>query len=141
MDEGKQPVPSWFWMATGLALLWEVLGCVMFLNQVTTDPATLPLDQRAMWQATPTWMLAAYAVAVTSGLAGTVLLLMRRMAAVPALLISLIAIIVQFSGLLIVPALRQRTPSDALLLPIVIAVIGYVIVMFARWTRTQGWLR
>ena len=57
-----------------------------------------------MWDATPTWMVAAYAIAVWVGLAGALLLLLRRKLAVPLLLVSLIAVIVQFSGLFLVPA-------------------------------------
>src|SRR5688572_32845688 len=103
-------VPTWFWLAAGLALLFEATGCFMYLAQVSADRATLPLDQRAMWDATPAWMTAAYAVAVWVGLAGAALLLMRRKLAVPLLLVSLLAVVVQFSGLFLVPQLRETVP-------------------------------
>ena len=72
--------------SAGLALLFEAFGCCMYLAQVSADRAALPLDQRAMWDATPTWMVAAYAIAVWVGLAGAALLLLRRKLAVPVLL-------------------------------------------------------
>ena len=143
MDEQVQAtteIPTWFWIAAGLALVWEAIGCFMYYSQVTTDPATLPLDQRAMWDAAPVWMTAAYAVAVWVGLAGAILLLMRRKLAVPLLLVSLVAVVVQFSALLLVPELRDRTPSDAYLLPIIIFVACYAIYMLARRARKRGWL-
>src|SRR5687767_1690247 len=96
----KTGIPAWYWIAAGLALLFEATGCFMYLAQVGADRATLPLDQRAMWDATPSWMVAAYAIAVWVGLAGAALLLLRRKLAVPVLLVSLIAVIVQFSGLM-----------------------------------------
>ena len=144
MDEQVQAtndVPAWYWMTAGLALVWEAIGCVMYWSQVTADRATLPLDQRAMWDASPTWMVGAYAVAVWVGLAGAALLLMRRKLAEPLLLVSLIAVVVQFSALLLVPALRESTPSDALLFPIIIFVAGYSIYMLSRLARKRGWLR
>ncbi len=143
MDEAREgkAEPRWFMAAAIAALLWELLGCAMYILQVTADRATLPIDQRAMWEATPTWMIGAYAVAVWLGLAGAVLLAMRRRFAEPVLLGSLVAVVVQFSGLLLVPALRDRTPADAWLLPIVIVAVSYAIWHFARRARASGWLR
>ena len=135
------PVPRWFTFAALAALAWEILGCVMYLMQVSVDPTTLPLDQRAMWDAAPTWMVAAYAVAVWVGLVGAILLLMRRRLAPALLAVSLIAVIVQFSALLLVPELRNLTTSDDLLLPVVILVFGYGIWHFARTAQRAGWLR
>lgn len=134
-------VPAWFWIAAGLALLFEAFGCFMYLAQVSADRATLPLDQRAMWDATPTWMFAAYATAVWVGLIGAGLLLLRRKLAVPLLLVSLIAVMVQFSGLFLVPQLRQTVPDTALAMPIAIFVICYAIFHLARLAHKRGWLR
>ena len=113
----------------------------MYVSQVTTDPATLPIDQRAMWEATPGWIVGAYAVAVWVGLIGALLLLMRRKLAEPLLLVSFIAVIVQNSAWLFVPALRDLVNSDDLLLPFVITVVCYVIWHFAWVSRKRGWLR
>ena len=45
MDEQIQSkVPGWFWIAAVLALLWECIGCFMYVTQVTTDPAS-PADR------------------------------------------------------------------------------------------------
>src|SRR5687767_12681935 len=57
-------LPGWFTPAAIAAVAWEVLGCVMYLMQVRVDPAALPADQRAVWDATPPWMTGAYALAV-----------------------------------------------------------------------------
>jgi len=79
----SQPAPRWFTIAAAAALVWEMIGCVMYLMQVSVDPATLPLDQRAMWDAAPMWMIAAYAVAVWVGLTGAIFLLFLRVAGGP----------------------------------------------------------
>jgi len=144
MDEQVTPaqaVPAWFWAAAVLALLFEAFGCYMYIAQLSADRATLPLDQRAMWDATPTWMVAAYATAVWVGLVGAVLLLLRRKLAVPVLLMSLIAVVVQFSGLFLVPQLRQTVPDTALAGPIAIIVVCYAIFHLARLAHKRGWLR
>ena len=135
------PAPSWFPVAAIAAVLWEMIGCVMYLMQVSVDRATLPVDQRAMWDAAPTWMMAAYAVAVWVGLVGAIFLLRRHRLAEPLLLISLVAVIVQFSALLLVPQLRNLTTSDALFLPAMILVVSTVLYQFARTARLSGWLK
>ena len=57
------------------AVLWEILGCAMFLLQAADrHRLSLPLDQRAAWAATPAWMNAAWGFAVVTGLAGAVML-------------------------------------------------------------------
>ena len=136
-----RPAPRWFTFAALAALAWEMVGCVMYLMQVSVDPATLPLDQRAMWDAAPTWMVAAYAIAVWVGLVGAIFLLMRRRLAPTLLAISLLAVVVQFSALLVVPQLRNLTTSNDLFLPFVILILGYAIWYFARMSRQAGWLR
>ena len=144
MDNQVTPgavVPAWYWIAAGLALLFEATGCFMYLAQVSADRATLPLDQRAIWDATPPWMVAAYAIAVWVGLAGAALLLMRRKLAVSLLLVSLLAVVVQFSGLFIVTQLRQTVPDTALAGPIAVLVGCYLIFHLARLASRRGWLR
>lgn len=137
----SSPVPGWFTVAAIAAIVWEAIGCAMYLMQVTADPAGLPADQRGLWEAAPAWMMAAYAIAVWVGLAGAILLVMRRKLAEPLLLVSLVAAVVQFSALLIVPELRNLVASDQLLLPFVIILVCYGIWMLSRRARKSGWLR
>ena len=139
-----RPVPAWFWLVAVLALLFELFGCYAYLTDVTRSQETLaqlPIDERARWQATPWWIFAAYGTAVWIGLFGSILLLMRRRHAEIMLLISLIAVVVQFGGVLLVRELREVTPPDAFTLPIVITVIVYGIWHFSRHARKRGWLR
>jgi hypothetical protein len=121
-------------------LLFESAGAFLFANSLTLDPATLPLDQRAVYDATPQWMTIAWAVAITTGLIGAVGLLMRRRFAEPSLLISVIAVAVQFSGIFLVKQLRELTPEDHLLVPVVILVLAYAIWQTAKLARRKGWL-
>lgn len=146
MDEvrGARPVPVWFWIVAVLALLFEAFGCYAYLTDVTRtaqETARMPIDQRSLMEATPWWIYAAYGLAVWGGLLGAVLLLMRRRHAEILLLISLIAVIVQFAGVLLVPELRDDTPPDAFTLPIIITVIAYGVWHFSRYARKRGWLR
>jgi hypothetical protein len=133
--------PRWFAAAAIAALLWELFGCATYVMHVTADQASLPAEQAAMWAATPTWSVGAYAVAVWVGLVGAVLLLMRRRLAEPLLLVSLIAVLVQFSSLLVVPELRDVTPPGAWVMPALVIIVCLAIWLFARRSKREGWLR
>lgn len=135
--------PAWYWVAATGALLFECLGCFFYLAEVRLTPeqiAMLPLDQAAMLGARPSWYYAAFGAAVWVGLAGSLGLLLRKAWAVPMLLISLIAVIVQFSAIFVVPEMRVVT-SDALLGPVIIIVVCYGIFMLGRLAKRRGWLR
>lgn len=133
--------PGWFRLLAVLAIMWEALGCFMYVSQVSVDPSTLPLDQRALWDATPAWSIGAYAVAVWVGLVGSILLLLRRRISVPLLLVSLLAVAVQFSALILVPDLSGNISSDMLLLPVVIFIACYGIFQLALLAKKREWLR
>lgn len=142
MDETTHAeAPRWFTIAAIAALLWELAGCALYLLRVTVDPAALPADQLAIYNATPQWVLIAFAIAVWTGIAGAVLLVMRRKLAEPLLLVSLVALVAQNSVWLIDPAMRNLIASDDLLAPFVILVVCYLIWHFARRARRSGWLR
>lgn len=145
MDEQAQStaIPGWYWVAAVSALLFEGLGCFIYVAEVRMTAeqiAALPLDQEAMLAARPGWYYAAFGTAVWVGLAGTVGLLLRKAWAVPALLVSLIAVLVQFSSILIVPEMGNIS-SDALALPIGVILVCYGFFMLSRLAKRRGWLR
>jgi len=140
-ERGLIAAPPWFTLAAIAAVLFEAFGAYTYWAHVSTDPASLPIDQRDLVLAMPAWMTGAYAVAVWVGLAGAVLLLMRRRVSAPLLLVSLLAGIVQFGALLVVPALRNLVGSDDLLVPFVILLACYAIWHLAWQARRWGWLR
>lgn len=138
--ETRPTVPAWFWALAAGAILFEGAGAFLFANSLMLDPATLPLDQRAIYDATPQWMTIAWAVAIGTGLIGAVGLLLRRRFAEPALLLSVIAVAVQFSGIFLVRQLRELTPEDHLLVPVIILVLAYALWQAAKLSRRKGWL-
>lgn len=136
-----RPLAPWFRWAALASLLWMLLGVANYLVQVTLDPATLPADQRAIQEAVPGWMLFFFAVAVWVGLAGGILLVLRRRFAEPLLLVSLIACAIQFTAYFLHAPLREAMPADGLVVPILILAITWTIFWFARHSRQRGWLR
>lgn len=134
-------VPAWYWIVAVGALLFELAGAYLYANSLTLDPASLPLDQRAIYEATPQWMTIAWGIAIASGVAGAVGLLLRMRFAQPLLLVSLIAVVVQFSGIFLVRQLRELTPENHLIVPVVILLLAYGVWQTAKLAQKRGWLR
>ena len=136
-----RPVAGWFPAAAIASLLFMILGCISYLMHVFADPNAMPLDQRAAYQAEPLWVTGAYAIGVWAGLAGAVLLVLKRKLAEPALLVSLIAVLVWLAGLILVAPLRENLSANDLLVAIVVAALTWTVFWFGRHSRQRGWLR
>jgi len=135
----ERPLAAWFFPAAIASLLFMGLGCVMYLQHVLADPSALPLDQRAALEAEPAWVTGANGVGVWVGLAGAVLLVIRRRLAEYLLGISLVAVLVMLAGLIVTP-LRETASAGDLLVAIVVTALTWTIFWFARHSRQRGWL-
>jgi hypothetical protein len=143
MDDryARQPIARWYTAAAIVSLLFMLVGCAGYLLEVTADPASLPLDQRAVHDAQPLWLISANAVAVWVGALGALLLLLHRKLAETLMLVSLIAVTIWLGGLLLVPRLRDLLGTDDIAVAVVVALITWTIYWFARHSRQRGWLR
>ena len=78
-EELKGTAPKWFMVVAAVLLVWNLLGVMAYVMQVTMSPETLaalPQEQRQLYESTPAWATAAFAVAVNFGALGCVLLLL-----------------------------------------------------------------
>ena len=144
MDEdpySPRPVAGWYGIAAIGSLLFMLLGCAVYVMHVYTDPATLPLDQRAMFEAEPQWVTAAMGIGSLAGVAGAVLLLLRRKAAATLMLVSLVFVLIWFAGLFAVPRLRDVLSTSDIAVSVVVVALSWTIYWFARHSRQRGWLR
>src|SRR4051812_22138814 len=136
-----RPVARWFTLAALGSLLFMLLGCAVYGMHIYTDPATLPLDQRAMFEAEPAWVTSLLGVAAILGTVGAILLLLRRRPAVPLLLVSLIVAVAWGVGLVAAPRLRDLLSTNDIAAVIIALALSWTIYWFARHSRQRGWLR
>jgi cation transport ATPase len=143
MDDhyAPRPMARWYMAAAIASLLLMLLPLVGALIHLTTDPATLPLDERAQYTAEPLWMVLAFGLAGFAGAIGGLLLVLRRRAAEPLLLIALIAIAAWFAGLFVNAGLRDLLSTGQIAVALVVVAIVWTIYWFARHSRQRGWLR
>ena len=143
MDDefAPRPVAGWYRPAAVASLLFMALGCIMYLMHVFADPAAMPLDQRAAYEALPTWVTAAFALSVWVGAAGALMLVLRKKYAEMLLLISLAAVLVWLAGMMLTAGVRENMSANDLLVAIVVTALTWTIFWFARHSRQRGWLQ
>ena len=143
MDDlySPRPIAGWFRPAAIISLLFMALGCAAYVLHVSSDPASLPLDQRAAYEAEPAWVTGANAVAVWVGALGALLLVLRKKLAEVLLLVSLAAVLVWLAGLMLVPRLRDALSTNDIAVAVAVTLITGTIYSFARNSRLRGWLQ
>jgi hypothetical protein len=136
--------PTWYWVVSGLAVLWMLFGVMAWTMDLMTDEAGLAKmseAQRQLYAARPQWLFAVYGVAIFSGLAGTIGLLLRKSWASMLLGLSLAAVVVQFGYTFIaMRAVQVLGAAAAVPFPLVIFLIGVALVWFAQRSRKAGWI-
>ena len=136
-------VPVWYWIVSGILLIWNLVGCAACYSQMTASAekiAKLPEGQREAWIAMPRTARIAYVVAVGAGLLGVIALMGRSPAAGPLFIASLVGIIVQFGWFFVVyKGMVKAAPSSAAF-PAFIALVAVGEIAFACAAKTQGWL-
>ena len=135
--------PRWFLVVAVLALLWNLLGCAAYLVDVTMSPeqgAQLPEEQQELYRTRPAWAVAATAIAVWFGAAGSLALVMRKRWATPLLVTSLAGIVVQDFGLFVLGDTAALAGPAVVVLQGVVLLIGVGLVVLARRASANGWI-
>ncbi len=142
-DQLNGKPPTSFWVISATALIWNLIGVMTYYSQVTMTPAALEgfsPEQQAFFTSMPAWATAAYAIAVTAGVLGGLLLLLRKAWAVPAFAVSLAAIIVQdIHAFVLAGGIEVFGPGGAVI-PAVVLVIGILLLWYSRSAKSKGWI-
>lgn len=119
--------PIWMMAAALGGIAWNIFGAVQFAGSVTANEASLIAsgltpEQAAVMTSYPVWMTLAFAVGVFGGLAGSVLLFLRRAVAKPILLASLVAYVGLWAGDAIYGVFAAMGASQVAVLTTVVAI-------------------
>ncbi len=143
MESTNKPA-TWFWIVSAIALLWNLMGVMAYIAQVTMSPEALqalPENERALYESAPAWATGAFAIAVWGGALGSVLLLLRRKLATSVLIVSFIGIIVQMVHSFGIANSIEVYGPGGLIMPIMVLFIGAGLIWFSRKASTNGWLK
>jgi hypothetical protein len=131
-------VPWYFWTVGVLALFWNGFGTFLWAGTTFMPDAFLsglPAAHRVYVDGLPAWSTLTWGLGVLGGLAGSILLLMRKGAAVPAFALSLFGAVTNTMVYLTNPA-----PEGFFNLPLTSFIIGFAFFLFwfAYSARRRG---
>ncbi len=136
------PPKSFFWVA-GLVFAWDLLGVGAYMSAVTMSPeaiSALPAAEQALMANTPTWATAMFAIAVWGGILGTGLLLLRKAIAVPILIGSLAAVLVNMIYTWGMTNAADVYGAGQAGMAVVVLAIAAFIAWYANSAKSKGWI-
>ena len=140
--ELNSKAPRWFMIVAAVLLVWNLLGVMAYIMQVMMSPETLaalPEEQRQLYEDTPAWATAAFAVAVNFGALGCVLLLLRKNLAGLFLQLSLAGVLVQMFHSFFMSKSFEVFGPGGLVMPVMVIVIAIYLVVLAANANTKRW--
>ena len=134
--------PKWFMIVAVVLLIWNLLGVMAYLAQVTMSPeavAALPEAHRQILENTPAWATAAFAIAVNGGVLGCLLLVLKKNLAAYLLQLSLAAVLVQMFYAFFMSNSFEVFGPGGLIMPVLVLVIAVFLVWLAAMAKTNRW--
>jgi hypothetical protein len=140
--ETKSSVPRWYWAIAAVALLWNLMGCLFFAIEMFAQEAAMESMTQAQkeWaRSTPSWIYFVYGVAVTTGVAGSTGLFLRKSWTIATFAICLTAVTVQMVYTMLIGGGLEVMGPLGLVMPAMIIGIAAALLWFSRFARSRGW--
>jgi len=149
MSEASSTAPArapWhLWVIGILTLLWNAVGAMDYVMTQTRNEKYMSgftSEQLDYFYGFPAWVVAAWALAVWGGVLGSLLLLLRKRLAVPALLVSFLAMVVTTIHNFVLTNGMEIMGGGAGMLAFNAAIflVALGLVVYSRALRAKGWL-
>ena len=135
-------VPRWYWVIAAAALLWNLLGCAVFATEIFAQEAVMQSmteDQKQWARSIPAWIYFVYALAVSTGVAGSIGLFLRKGWTVALFAICLAAVIVQMVYTMIIGGGMQVMGPSGSVMPSLVIVFSAALLWFSWLARSRSW--
>ncbi|WP_273566769.1 hypothetical protein [Maribacter halichondriae] len=142
-DRSALKPPTWFWIVAALALLWNLMGVGAYLFEAFMSDemmAAMPEAQRELYETRPSWVTAAYAIAVWFGALGCIGLLIRKKWATSLLVLSLLGVLAQNVYSFFMSNVMEVSGSGGMIFAVFIIIISIALVFFSRHAASKQWL-
>lgn len=138
MSNSSTKVPFWYWIVSAIAVIWNALGVDQYLGQAYQTErwkSMLTQEQIDLSKSIPAWVTAIFAIAVFSGLLGSIGLLFKKSWSKLMFIISLIAVILQMGYYF------SQGHTDNMGMTIMIIVFAIFLVWFSKFASKKGWFK
>ena len=129
-------------MIAAVALLWNLVGCAFFAMELFAQEAfmksmTEPMKEWA--RSIPGWIYFVYGLAVSTGVAGSIGLFLRKSWTTLMFAICLVAVIVQMVYTMIIGGGIQVMGPSGLVMPSLVIVFSAALLWFSWFARSRSW--
>ena len=138
MTTESTKVPFWYWIVSAIAFIWNAMGVDQYIGQAYQTErwkSTLTPEQFEISQNVPAWVTAVFALAVFSGLLGSLGLLLKKSWSKPLFLVSLITVIIQMGYYF------SQGHTDNIAITVMVIVFAVFLVWFSRLSSKKGWFK
>ena len=142
-ENASNKPPVWFWVIGGVGLIWNLMGVMAYIAQVTMSPETLAgmgEAERELYANTPAWATGAFAIAVFGGSLGCLFLLLKKSWAGPAFMASLAGVLVQMFHSFFMSKSFEVFGPGVVIMPIMVILIAIFLVWYAIKAKARGWV-
>ena len=132
---------SAFWIIGIVALLWNLMGASAYLQQayMTAEKlATLTSEQSALFENTPAWVTAAFALAVFGGTLGCILLLLRKKLSSFLFVISFISLLGQIIYIVFMSNTLDVYGITGIIMPLLAIPVAAFLIWYSKKMERQG---
>ncbi|MCH1929217.1 hypothetical protein L9G16_03415 [Shewanella sp. A25] len=140
----SQPAPLWFKLVALLSLVWNIMGVMAFVMQITMTPeamAQLSPNQIKLYETAPVWLDILFGVAVLSGVIGCLLLVFKQSHSYRLFVLSFLAALLQMSYVFGIQQAAQLLGVQALVMPSIVLVWGAFLIWLSRFGMAKGYLK
>ena len=134
--------PRHLWVVGVVTLLWNCVGALDYVMTQTKNEAYMKgftPAQLDYFYGFPAWVVGAWAIAVWGGVAGSILLLLRKSVALPVLIVSFVAMCVTtIYNFGLSNGIEVMGGPGALIFSAVIFVVAFALVLYARAMKNRG---
>lgn len=124
-----------FWVISIIALIWNAMGVFQYLMMQYNKEelaTTMTEAENALVESLPVWHTAAFAIAVFSGLLGSIFLLLKNKVATPLFLISLLAVVLQMGYWVLGTDVINVVGYQAVIMPLLVILIAVFLYIFSK---------
>lgn len=144
MDAHDGKAPWHLWIVGGVTVLWNAMGALdYFMTQTKNEGymAQFTPEQLDYFYGFPAWFVALWAIAVWGGLAGSLLLLLRRRIAAPVFLVSFASMAATSVYSYGFANGMEMTGTFGAVFSLVIFIVALFLVVYSRSMVRRGVLR
>jgi hypothetical protein len=143
-QQNTNSIPTWFWVISAIALIWNIMGIGAFIQQMSLTPeglAAMSEAQQELYTSTPSWVNWAFALSVFGGAFGCLLLILKKASAKYLLILSFIGVMIQMGYVFLISKAIEGFGPGGAIMPVMIIIIAAALIWLSIAAKNKGWIR